>query len=212
MFKDLNAVFGYVNLNEEAKNYVENVEKGDLLDSDFCAKVVNWSAKKYGVDFTYGGWMENRSYLWKGSYLENTGNFIHLGIDFNVPAGTKVYANHEMEVVHVENDYPLKHVWGLMVVGYIKKFDICVLYAHLSKENNWKMGDVIQKGEVIGIVGDKDDNGFWFPHLHVQTITKEYFDQVQTNNSWKEFDGYGHANELERLSRIFKDPVNYLKL
>ena len=213
MFKELeNSFFGIVNLNEEAKIFVEKVEVGDLLDSDFCQKVVDWAAKKYCVDFTYGGWTENREFLWKGSYLENTGNFIHLGVDYNVPVGTKVFANHEMKIVHIENDAPLKHGWGQMIIGYIEKLDICILYGHLSKDNIWKVGDKIKKGEVVGVVGDKNDNGFWFPHLHVQCITKEYFDEVNTKNGWKEFDGYGNIKDFQELVRIYKDPMNFLKL
>jgi len=213
MFKDLNqVVFGCVNLNEEAKKYVENIETGDLLDSDFCQKVVHSIANRYGVDFTYGGWMEDRSYLWSGSYLENSGNFIHLGIDFNVPAGTNVFANHDMVVVHTENDYPLKHGWGTMVIGYIEKFDVCILYGHISKNNIWKVGQKIKSGEIVGMVGDKNDNGFWFPHLHVQTISKDYFDEVNLKNAWKEFDGYGHKDDLDKLAKNYRDPMNYLTL
>jgi murein DD-endopeptidase MepM/ murein hydrolase activator NlpD len=113
MFKELNnKSFGIINLNVEAQKYLQNIEKVDLLDSNFCQKLVENSAKKLGVDFTYGGWLEDRSFLWKGSYLEKTGNFIHLGVDYNVPAGTKVFADYDMEVVHMENDFPLKHGWG----------------------------------------------------------------------------------------------------
>ena len=71
MFRDLkDVVFGCINLNDEAKKYVENIETGDLLDSDFCKKIVNFAADKYNADFTYGGWMENREYLWKGRSLK----------------------------------------------------------------------------------------------------------------------------------------------
>ncbi len=213
MFKDLEkSIFAYVNLNDEAKCYVENVESGDLLDSDFCQKVVDYAAKKYSVDFTYGGWLENRSFLWKGSYLEKTGNFIHLGVDFNVPSGTKIYANHEMKIVHIENDYPLKHGWGQMLIGYVEKLDICILYGHLSPENSYRKNGIIKAGEVIGVVGTKSENGFWFPHLHVQVITKEYFDIVDSANAWEGFDGYGHINDLEKNSKIFKDPMNYVSI
>jgi hypothetical protein len=213
MFKDLEKkVFGIVNLNDEAKIYVETIQNGDLLDSDFCQKVVEWSAKKYAVDFTYGGFLENRKFLWKGSYLEESGNFIHLGVDYNVPDHTKVYADQEMQIVHVENDYPLRHGWGQMVIGYIEKFDICILYGHLSKENIWKVGDKIKQGEVVGVVGDKNDNGFWFTHLHVQCFTKKYFDEVNTRNTWKEFDGYGNIKDFKELVKIYKDPVNFVSL
>ncbi len=213
MFKELkNKSFGIINLNVEALKYLESIEKGDLLDSNFCQKLVENSAKKLGVDFTYGGWLEDRSFLWKGSYLEKTENFIHLGVDYNVPAGTKVFADYDMEVVHMENDFPLKHGWGQMLIGYTREANTCILYGHLSKNISWKVGDIISRGDMIGKVGDENENGFWFPHLHVQIITKVYFDEVNSENAWEEFDGYGNATDIENLKRRYLDPLMFLKL
>lgn len=213
MFKELgNSLFAFVNFNNEAKKYIEHVEVGNLLDSHFCEKVLRSIEEKYSADFTYGGWMEDRSFLWKGSYLEESGNFIHLGSDFNVPYGTRVFAQYDMEVVYMENDFPLNHGWGQMLIGYIKERNICILYGHLSKNISWKIADKISKDEIIGIVGGVEENGFWFPHLHVQVITKKYFDEVQLRNTWNEFDGYGLKNDLENLVKIYKDPMNYVSL
>lgn len=213
MFKDLNnGLFGIINLNNESKTYVETVEKGDLLDSEFCSQVVSHCESKYAVDYTYGGWMEDRSFLWKGSYLEKTGNFTHLGVDFNVPVGTKVYADDEMQVIRVENDFPLVHGWGQMIIGYVKHLNVCILYGHLAANNSWKVGDVIKRGEVVGEVGQKNENGFWFPHLHVQTITKEYFDEVEARNGWEDFDGYTSPADLSKAATIYKDPLNFLSI
>lgn len=213
MFKEIkNKYFGIINLNVEAKKYLESIEKGDLLDSNFCQKIVENSAKKLGVDFTYGGWLEDRSFLWGGSYLEKTGNFIHLGVDFNVPEETKVFAQYDMEVVHLENDYPLKHGWGQMLIGYVKEDNICILYAHLSKNITWKKGGSIIIGDLIGKVGNNQENGFWFPHLHVQIITKEYFDEVNSKNAWGEFDGYGNHREIESIKKRYIDPNKYIKI
>lgn len=77
--------FGYVSLNTEALNYVSTSYdfslENEFLNPELCQQMVESVHKKYGVDFSYGGWMEDRSFLWRKSYLETRQTFIHLGSD-----------------------------------------------------------------------------------------------------------------------------------
>lgn len=45
---------------------------------------------KNGEKFTYGGYGENRRDMWKGTYIEKSRKYYHLGIDINVPAYTHI--------------------------------------------------------------------------------------------------------------------------
>lgn len=86
-----------------------------------------------------------------GRYIkvEATGTeFRHTGCDYNVKAGTEVYAVNSGTVVYAGN---------LALTGYIVVIDhgwgLRSWYCHLS-ENSVKVGDTVEKGAVIGLAGD----------------------------------------------------------
>ena len=64
-----------------------------------------------GAEFSWGGWLEDRAHLWRGSYLP-PGGAVHIGIDINAPAGTRVLSPLEGEVVHAVPDSELGGGWG----------------------------------------------------------------------------------------------------
>ena len=49
------------------------------------------------------------------------------------------------------------------------------LYGHLSSESleTFKIGDIVEKGQLIGWLGDKNENGGWEPHVHFQLSLEE---------------------------------------
>jgi murein DD-endopeptidase MepM/ murein hydrolase activator NlpD len=55
--------------------------------------------------------------------------------------------------------------------------DFYLLFGHLATENLPKVGDKIKAGEQIGFVGDFDQNGDWFWHLHFQAMSQEGIDK-----------------------------------
>jgi len=118
---------------------------------------------------------------------------VHLGMDLGGPVGTPVYAFCD-GIVHSVGYNPelgdyghvvvVEHVWG-------NGKRCWALYGHLGASaltiNNkgWKRflphqhkallqpGDKIQKGQILGRMGDIDENGGWIhPHLHFQLSTK----------------------------------------
>ena len=103
IFPDLlNAKWEEVNLDAHAQEEIRD-EKNPLLDPVACDSWVTGIAKRYGADYTYGGYLEDRAYLWRGHYLPK-GPQEHLGIDYNVPAGTKVALLQDAEVFHIARD------------------------------------------------------------------------------------------------------------
>jgi len=46
-----------------------------------------------------------------------------------------------------------------------------VRYAHLESKPNWKVGDILKRGDVIGIMGTTGDSTA--PHLHIDCVEGE---------------------------------------
>ena len=178
-----------------------------LLDPGICGQMVAQAHQRAGVAWSYGGYLENRSRLWRGSYLEKSGNFMHLGVDFNVPQGTAIVANFSAGLVVVDNDHDPDGGWGERIIlrpdGLEQ--DVLLIYAHLQ-EIRFKPGDRIPAGAVLAEVGGPPHNGNWHPHLHVQAIRRAQFEAVLVNQ-FQELDGYGHPSEQASLSQSFPDPL-----
>lgn len=208
--------FGYVNLNTEAKRWLEEAkitidQPNPLLDPDICYQMVHDLHKTEGLHFSYGGWLEDRRDLWRGSYLDHTGGYLHLGIDFNVPVGTGIAVDYEAEVLYVDNDFPAEGGWGNRVIMKYGHKPHIVIYAHLDDEIVCKEGDILSPGDLFARVGASPQNGGWFPHLHVQCVEQSYFDRV-VRNDLALLDGYGHMNDLNLLKQQFKDPFTMVTL
>lgn len=190
-----------VNLNSL---YVEAVgglppDDSPALDPKWCEEMMAKLHADLGVDLTYGGYMEDRTDLWSGSYLtlrhEKT-PIIHLGVDYNVPEGSPVYLPAESKLILLEADGDQEGGWGgRAIYRSLTPYDgdrhLYTIYAHLHKLEG-RVGEVRGKGEVVGVVAPVEKNGGWYPHLHVQCM----FDYTPF------VDGYGPAEHRD----LFPDP------
>jgi murein DD-endopeptidase MepM/ murein hydrolase activator NlpD len=71
------------------------------------------------------------------------------------------------------------------------------MYGHLQKGLNWKVGDAIQKGDQIGLLGNTGVSGA--PHLHFQVMDGNSigvaeglpfeFEQFQLEGEFEDFEG-----------------------
>jgi murein DD-endopeptidase MepM/ murein hydrolase activator NlpD len=206
-----------VNLNDHVRGHlgvdVEN-RKETLLDPRWCDAFVKGVHSSNFVDYSFGGYGEDRSNLWKDSYLQEKGTFIHQGIDYNVPAGTAVYLPGDAFIVRHGTDTDQNGGWGSYVDFFFeqgkdfkKALDdfqrnrfwqgieasgaTYVRLAHLH--SNYKMRErmrIQRKGELVGFVGKPQHNGGWYPHLHVQCMNSPF---IRNTFQWEqhEFDGYG---------------------
>jgi hypothetical protein len=210
--------FGYVNLNTEAaewcasKNFKYDRKNNLLLNPDISQEMLEDAHKKYVVDYSYGGWMEDRNILCGGTYLEKTGVFIHLGVDLNVPAGTEVATDFIASVVKIDDDYPEKSGWGPRVILKHSALPIYMIYAHLDRKIKCQTGDVLEKGNVFAKVGKAPYNGGWFAHCHVQSISFKYYDKLKKSNKWELLDGYGSSDEITLNAGRFRDPMEFISL
>ncbi|MFZ2642278.1 MAG: peptidoglycan DD-metalloendopeptidase family protein [Verrucomicrobiia bacterium] len=179
-----------------------------LLDPRICQQMVHEVHTTHGVDWSYGGYLEDRRHLWRGSYLDAKGAYLHLGVDLNVPQGTQVAVVEDSVVILVDVDTDYDGGWGPRVflkASTAHRLKIVQIFAHLQ-EVRVQPGDRLPAGSVFAEVGGPPHNGNWHPHLHIQAIREPYFQEVLIER-FSELDGYGHRDERSILRREFPDPL-----
>jgi len=209
--------FGYVNMNQVAKawfaKYPERVaSENPLLDPTTCQAMMDEIHAEFGFAISYGGWLEDRSTLWRGSYLDEAKIYLHLGVDVNAPAGTAVAVDRHAEVIRVDDDTPLVGGWGNRVILRLRDEPIVLIYAHLAKDVVCKIGDQLAPGDVFAKLGASSENGYWMPHVHVQAVEQKYFDSLLQTGQLDVLDGYGSQEERELLAQRFPDPMRFIQL
>ncbi len=207
-------LFCEVNLDDEAVRWrAQHPERfaggtNPLLDPAICQTFLDDLHARLGVEWSYGGYLEDRRHLLQGSYLERSGNFAHLGIDFHVPQGTSVAAPRAAAVFLVDHDHDCDGGWGRRVFLKLEgepPDDPLLIFAHLQ-EAPVAPGTCLPRGAVFAKVGGPPDNGNWAPHLHVQTIPSDRLVEVFVER-FAELDGYGPPARVENLRVNFPDPL-----
>ncbi|PPR47422.1 MAG: 5-aminovalerate aminotransferase DavT [Alphaproteobacteria bacterium MarineAlpha5_Bin9] len=133
---------------------------------------------------------------------------IHLGIDIFIKKGIPIYAPMNGKIVILENNN-IKYDYGptLVLEHFENNIKFYTLYGHLSKKmlKNFKIGQRIKSGQLIGKIGSYKENGNWLPHLHFQIIL-----DLMGNN--KNFPGVGEDFLSDIWLTISPDPNLILKL
>lgn len=162
--------WAYVNL-DEASAHLAAADPNPCLDPNYCWGWVDHLARQQEAVRTYGGYMEDRSRVWRGSYLPPNGA-IHLGVDYNVDPGTVVHCPADCTLVRSVRHTDQDGGWGGQIV--LRRGDLYLVLGHLAPYLlPGPEGVEIEKGWVIGQVGAPVENGGWYPHLHVQCCTAD---------------------------------------
>lgn len=186
-----------------------------FADASVCAQFVNELHALLGIDASLGGYLEDREFLWQGTYLGGTDRTLHLGVDLNVPAGTPVVTPFDGKVIRCDNDSPERFGWGPRV--FIERTEPAregsserwvYIFAHLA-DIRVSEGDIVNSGDEIAVVGAPPTNGNWHPHLHLQKARGSVFDQFLSQGIWT-LDGYGPRSKRDSLANDFPDPFSFL--
>jgi hypothetical protein len=189
LFPELFGKWGEINLNEIASDFADLLgpygppELNPFLDPHHCTKFKDFVAKVKGVDYLWGGYGEDRSFMWHGSYILE-GQGFHRGVDFFVPQGSKVCLPTAAKLVHASYDPDQDIGWGGKLIfqwlhGYF-------IMGHL-KNTVQEIGKTYRLQEFVGEVAEPELNGGTSPHLHLQCMV----------NYDENADGYGAALNLE---------------
>ncbi len=216
MFPSLKGKWGGIDLNECVKSFgVDASEPNPLLDPVVQGEYLSQMHQKMRVDYSYGGYLEDRSTLWRGHYM-SPDTMVHLGIDYNVPVGTEVCLPHGGDIVYIGMEDIDNGGWGgrmdfksrtlpvYFIIGHLDPDSI--LQFHPSKKQRRWFGGYPQH-HVLALVGDSGFNGGWFPHIHLQCVAKE---EYESHIDPMEIDGYGKMTDTLRTK--FPDPNLLLRV
>lgn len=218
-FPKMEGEWGFVDFNKVATEFQELIspikaldaadwrEQNLLLDPYVAGAVAKFVRKIKGIDYCFGGYMEDRSALWEGHYMK-PGEVTHLGVDLGVPAitsdGHDVYVHLPVEakLVHSFLDPDQDGGWGGKLIFEYKNCDVIgddeepryLVLGHLKRIVT-DIGTVYPTDAIVGRIAETSCNGGWSPHLHVQCMTKLVPD----------IDGYGP--HYEGIENDFPDPL-----
>ncbi len=177
------ATWAKANLDEEARcDFPDITRPNPLLDPADCAAWVKKIARQHFVTNTYGGYMEDRAHLWRGSYLTGgvSPGTVHLGVDVNVPTGTEIGCPKRFRPAQLFRDPDQSGGWGGRAVVELENGAL-IVFGHLVIASLRLSGVWYDPDTLVGTVAPSSKNGGWFPHLHLQGLAKFEPD----------FDGYG---------------------
>lgn len=119
--------------------------------------------------YTIGRYDEERSIYTQNLFAGK--RTLHVGLDLGAPSGTPVHAFtdctlYALGVNEADGDYGPTIVTQQQVEGEI----LWALFGHLSLDSlrQKQAGMPFKRGDVIGWLGDEEENGGWPPHVHLQ--------------------------------------------
>lgn len=198
-----------VNLDQAAVEWFQEFGGGTenpLLQPEITQKMIDLLHARRGVTWSYGSYLEDRSTLLKGSYLDGTGGYIHLGVDVNVGPGTPVAAPYDATVIDIFDDGETRQGWGPRLG--LKPADSSLPYLILGHLTPFTLrrGDEVKAGQILAEVAPAPFNGYWFPHLHIQQIARQAVAQHE-EDGYQSLDGYGHPRDIAVLKETYPDPT-----
>ena len=127
------------------------------------------------LEYSIGRYDENRKGLYDSELFEGKRTH-HVGIDIGGPVGTPIYAFYDGTIFD-KKYLPAEGDYGNVIImeHEFNGTKLWALYGHLSSESleTFKIGDIVEKGQLIGWLGDKNENGGWEPHVHFQLSLEE---------------------------------------
>ena len=193
-------VFDFTVKNEELNSF-------NIDDIDSFSNYVNNKLKENNCKVGAGGYLENRIIYKRSRHFgvgENS-RIIHMGIDLWADAGTNIISPLDGFV----HSFKLNNNYGdygptIILQHELEGLKFYTLYGHLSLQSleGKQKGMKISKDEIFAQLGNKDENGFWAPHLHFQLMTTML-------NKEGDFPGVAALEELDYYKSICIDP-NYI--
>lgn len=208
------AKWGQININELAVDVHRllgplfekaGLDNNPFLDPEVCEQWKEFIHKVKGIDYSWGGYMEDRGVVWKGHY-HDPGATMHVGVDYYVPVNTPVMLPVDgCKLVDCLADPDQWGGWGgKLLFEWAKGYFIL---AHL-KDMVSQVGKVYRLGEQVAVIAEPEKNGGWSPHLHVQCITKTGSEIEDGLNYALSVDGY--LRPYDNIEKDFPDPTLHL--
>src|SRR3989338_6763203 len=125
----------------------------------------------------------------------------HLGEDVSALAGTPVYAPADGTVKHVN----VRAQYGNVIVieHKIPNDFVCTVMGHLRPDVKVSVGQYVTKGQLLGYLGTRLQNGGWDEHIHFGINKSNYSGDYSTTcgSDWV-YGGYRSCNLLKMTGMI----------
>ncbi|KAJ6229392.1 peptidase-related [Anaeramoeba flamelloides] len=185
----------------EHKNQIHPIVKGkefvsfDLLNLKRMAidKMVDYVNNKIGQNYGICGFLEKRK-IYPKNFIDIEGyrRNVHVGVDIFAPQGTPVYAPMDSTVYtskyngNLWNTFDGDYGPTIVLKHNIGSHTFYTLYGHLSLNSlNMKVGTTIKAGTKIGEIGDKNINGGWPTHTHIQVMSNNLIQDFEFQSKQK---------------------------
>ena len=182
--------------------------KAAYNDNRYLALKLDWLKLKNPGSLIAGGYLEARPFYCTQAFKKESNSgpayrSVHLGTDFWLKACTQVHAPLKGIVISVFNNDHDKDYGPTIILKHAVNDELTFysLYGHLTESSLFlvKTGQMVQKGDLIGYVGNSDENGNWVPHLHFQLI-------LDLLGYEHDFPGVAFPEEVETWKSICPDP------
>jgi murein DD-endopeptidase MepM/ murein hydrolase activator NlpD len=191
----------------------ESLQKVDITSADKMERFIIDYIESKKAQVAFGGYLEHRNLYQRSSHFNqqidpNDERNIHLGVDIWKDAGTKVLAILDGEIHSFQNNTNFGDYGPTIILKHqFEDVEFYSLYGHLSLDSiaNLKIRQKIQKGEVIGKLGDASVNGDYAPHLHFQVI-------LDIENFFGDYPGVSSLNQLDFYRKNCPNPEKLLGL
>ena len=164
----------YVPLNLSVTNYELSQYKLQTA-KDYEIFIQNHLDKNHGR-IAFGGYIETRNLYQRSTVFKNSNSDernIHIGLDLWINESAPIHAALDGTIHSFQNNTALGDYGPTIILEHtIKQLKFHTLYGHLSERSlvEKKVGQTIQKGELIAELGAPPINGDYAPHLHFQII------------------------------------------
>jgi hypothetical protein len=157
-----------------------------FLNPFYCDQWKDFIHKVKGIDYSWGGYLENRATVWAGHYQDPSA-CIHVGVDYYVPANIEVHCPVQGKLVYAHVDPDQNGGWGGWMI--FQRKDEYVILAHM-KDLSHEVGKTFLPGEKIAAIAESSCNGGWSPHLHLQRVKgKDLVDVLKIDGYTKQYKG-----------------------
>ncbi len=151
----------------------------DLRDQARFQRVLD---KKMGSTYRWGlaPYLERRdTLLGDCPQMVADKRFIHLGLDVIVPLGTPLHAPLDATVAESGYESGEGNYGGYVLLKHASPYfeTFYSFYGHLCKDRLPEAGNAFPAGAAFAEIGNFHENGNWFFHTHIQTITRKGLDR-----------------------------------
>lgn len=157
--------------------------------------------RKRDGDYGIGRYNEDRRGMYTEEMFLKNQRTVHMGIDIAAPPETPVFVVFDGVIAFQGDNYnPQDYGPTIITQHTINGEIIYILHGHLGRSSLGlhKVGDPIERGDILGTVGTMSENGGWNPHLHFQLSR-----MVPTTH---DLPGVVKKEEREWARHMFPDP------